>query len=89
MANKTYRYKRLATSYGKLKIKAWHRPILLIRKVGDLTCEGCFFDKSVSNKTPSLTLCSVMEADRQGLPSCNPNGPQKRQYIFVKKHNKR
>jgi hypothetical protein len=83
MANKVYRFKRLALSHKKLRIKAWCKPVYLIRKVKNLTCEGCFFDRKVNDKVPDLTLCDLMSKDRQGLPGCvSMNGKQ--QYIFVR-----
>jgi len=79
MANKVYRFKRTALIFNKKKIKAWNRPVQLIRKVGDLTCEGCFFDKGVEHT--DLSLCTVMHKQTTTLPPCQTN---KRSYIFIR-----
>jgi hypothetical protein len=76
MSNIQYRYKQLAQHKGKLKVKAWHSPIRVIRKVSDMTCEGCFFDRTVNQ----INMCKAMIKSNQ-LPSCNTG---KRQYIFKK-----
>jgi hypothetical protein len=75
MASKEYRYKQLSgfDSKGK-RIRSWHRPILLIRKVGDLTCTGCYFD--------AHHTCDYQLKSKQ-LPSC-VSANNKRQYIFIK-----
>jgi hypothetical protein len=80
MANKQYRYKRLALTHNGKSIKAWSKPITLIRKVSNLTCEDCFFDK---NTIKGLSSCSIMSKDRQGLPPC-ASKMGRRSYIFKK-----
>lgn len=75
MAQKLYRYKQLSTNIDGKHYKSWHKPITLVRKVGNLTCEGCFF-----STTPSK--CSIMLRSKQ-LPPCYSSN-YKRQYIFVK-----
>lgn len=84
MANRIYRYKRLATTHEGKRIKAWCKPVFLIRKVGDITCEGCFFDRCI---VPGLRLCTLMnknKKNRQELPPCSSKSSNK-SYIFVKK----
>jgi hypothetical protein len=84
MANKVYRFKRLAFTHKKLRVKAWCKPVFLIRKVSDLTCEGCFFDKQANDKVPDVSLCDLMCKDKQGLPECM-SANAKKQYIFIRK----
>jgi hypothetical protein len=74
MASKEYRYKQLAGLINGEYKKSWHRPIKLIRKVGDLTCEGCYFD--------TMNSCEYQLKSKQ-LPSC-VSANNKKQYIFVK-----
>jgi hypothetical protein len=75
MASKEYRYKQLSgfDSKGK-RIRSWHRPIILLRKVGDSSCIGCYFD--------AHHTCDYQLKSKQ-LPSCVSSNA-KRQYIFVK-----
>ena len=78
MANKQYRYKRLALTHEGKRIKAWCKPITLIRKVANLTCEGCYFDKE---EFKGLDACTIMSKNRQGLPPC-ASKMGARNYIF-------
>lgn len=76
MANKIYRYKRMAyTKSNGTKVKSWHKPIFLIRKKGDLTCEGCYFSES--------NRCELMQRPPLQLPSCVSLN-NKQQFIFVR-----
>ena len=75
MASRIYKYKQLAhTNEQGMRVKAWHKPISLVRKVSDLTCEGCYFD--------NMNNCALMVKANK-LPSC-AGSPGKRSYIFVK-----
>ena len=80
MASKEYRYKQTALLIGKLRVKAWHKPIKLIRKVGNLTCEDCFFHNI--HKNQKINRCAAQVESKQ-LPSCVSTN-NKRHYIFIK-----
>jgi hypothetical protein len=70
MCNNIYRYKQLAVRINKRFIKAWSKPISLIRKKGDLTCEGCYFWNNQPNQT--INRCEIMLKSGQ-LPTCAPH----------------
>ena len=75
MASRIYKYKQLThTNEQGKRVKAWHKPISLVRKVGDLTCEGCYFER--------MNNCALMVKANK-LPSCT-GSTGKRSYIFVK-----
>jgi hypothetical protein len=75
MSNKLYRYKQLACTVGKKHIKSWTKPITVIRKRGNLTCEGCFFTNTQRNQL--YDRCALMLKSEQ-LPTCYPN------FIFIR-----
>jgi hypothetical protein len=73
MSNKLYRYKQLSGKLNGKHIKSWPKPITVIRKRGDLTCEGCYFANTHHQQTTDR--CAYMLQSGQ-LPTCYPN------YIF-------
>jgi hypothetical protein len=75
MANKIFRYKKLAGINDKGKrIKSWHKPILLIRKKGKSDCSLCYFHNND---------CGYMYRSKQ-LPECIQGNKIRIWYYWIK-----